>query len=159
MPLRRGLDVLTVIVAIATIVYTALAIPSLPPTIATHFGPSGRPDAYGSRETLWLAGGCILPVVALLWLVSRIPLESMNTGVRVTAENRSRVASAMQQMLGSVALYVALTGFWIVWTIVRSVKAGVWAGSPTELTVLIGAPFALIAIYYIQVFTRPSERG
>jgi uncharacterized membrane protein len=159
MPLRRALDVLTLIVAVATIVYTALALPSLPPTIATHFGASGRPDAYGPRETLWLAGGCILPVVALLWLVSRIPLESMNTGVRVTPENRARVATAMQQMLGSVALFVALTGFWIVWTIVRSVKAGIWAGSVTELAILIAVPFVLIAIYYIQIFRGSSERG
>jgi uncharacterized membrane protein len=160
MPLRRALDVLTLIVAVATIVYTAIAIPSLPTTIATHFGAAGRPDAYGPRETLWLAGGSILPVVALLWLVSRIPLEQMRTGgVRVTAQNRTRVASAMQQMLASVALFVALTGLWIVWTIVRSVKAGVWAGSSAELAVLLAVPFVLIAIYYVQVFTGSSERG
>jgi uncharacterized membrane protein len=143
--------------AAAAIAYTAWVIPTLPETIPTHYGISGHPSAYGSRDMLWLLDAGMLPLIALLWLASRLPLERMNTGVRVTDENRARVSAAMQQLIGSFALFMSAIVFWVVWVIATSAAAGAWSGSIAQLAVALAVPFALVAIYYAQIFAARPE--
>ncbi|HSZ85804.1 MAG TPA: DUF1648 domain-containing protein, partial [Puia sp.] len=52
------------IVALVPVFYLATIYDSLPETIPTHFGFSGKPDGFGNKSILWTTGA-ILPIVSI----------------------------------------------------------------------------------------------
>ena len=57
-----------VIVAL-TLIFTALAYPSLPPEIATHWRLDGEPDGWSSREF----GAWLMPLIMFaIWVIMRL---------------------------------------------------------------------------------------
>lgn len=47
-------NIFIIIISILPIVYVAMIWKTLPDIIPTHFGPSGKPDQYGSKSAIWL---------------------------------------------------------------------------------------------------------
>ncbi|WP_422123281.1 DUF1648 domain-containing protein [Planococcus sp. X10-3] len=66
--LARFLDVFTLLIFIAVIIYLINAYPSLPDRVPGHYDASGTVDRWGSKIELW-----ILPLVAAgLWIMMTI---------------------------------------------------------------------------------------
>lgn len=91
-------------------VYTAASYGLLPESIPTHFGPSGTPDNFGGRGSIW-----VLPVISfiltlLMTVLMRYPhtFNYMNTITEENAEYQYRLA---RMMLMSLAIYINLLFF------------------------------------------------
>src|ERR1700683_2697393 len=52
-----------VLIALIPVFYLTSIYGSLPETIPTHFGFSGKPDHFGNKQSLWITG-IILPLVS-----------------------------------------------------------------------------------------------
>ena len=65
------------VIVVGAFAVTAFAYPSLPATIATHWGPSGQPDGFSTKTATWLVPA-IMAVLAvlLLWLPRIFPLRA-----------------------------------------------------------------------------------
>ncbi len=74
---------------LALLAITAYWWPTLPATIPTHFGFDGTPNAYGSRNTVWLLPGILLFLIVFMAVLSRFPW-AFNFPVRITQENAAR---------------------------------------------------------------------
>ncbi len=66
-----------IVIIVTAVALTALAYPSLPATIATHWGPSGTPDGFSAKTMAWFVPGIMIALGALLlWLPSIFPLRA-----------------------------------------------------------------------------------
>lgn len=85
-PLEATLIALILLSLGALIVPLALAWPSLPATVPSHFGLSGRPDAYSGKGLL-----LTLPIIAIVFTVFALALlpfpHVFNYPTRITLEN------------------------------------------------------------------------
>lgn len=68
---------------------TLSAWPGLPDKVPTHFGFAGKPDAWGSKDTLWILPAATLGLCFLLTLVEPFP-HVYNYPVPITPENAGR---------------------------------------------------------------------
>ena len=65
------------VIIAAAFAATALAYPSLPETVATHWGPSGTPDGFSAKTGVWLVPVLMAGLAVLLfWLPAIFPLRS-----------------------------------------------------------------------------------
>ena len=65
----RNTVVLQLAIGLLTVLFTIVAVLNMPTVIPTHWGIDGKPDAYGSRNTmLWLGVGLglITPILTIL---------------------------------------------------------------------------------------------
>jgi hypothetical protein len=67
--LQRVLELLSLVAVVATWIVAVRAYPRLPPRVPTHFGFSGRPDAWGRKETIFLLPVVSLAIYLLQWRV------------------------------------------------------------------------------------------
>ena len=97
--LRRTLDILSLAMIVAYVIFVAARWDAFPSVVPSHFNALGQPDAYGGRWVLLLE-----PAIALaLW--------------RVTERNRARLYVIGEQMMTPLApmvvfllLYIGLMG-------------------------------------------------
>ncbi|MBP1635408.1 MAG: hypothetical protein H6Q10_1982, partial [Acidobacteria bacterium] len=107
--------------------YAWLSYPDLPPRVPTHFGASGRPDAWSPRSfssvmvlpltTLLL--GTAMAVMACLMTRAKRAIRHPDAGVSLAAQQRFRQVSAnfmalivivMTAMLSLMSIYAVRTG-------------------------------------------------
>ena len=60
--------------------------PVLADRVPQHFGPSGRPDAWGSRNILWLFPAMALGIYVLMTILNRFP-QTFNYPWPITEQN------------------------------------------------------------------------
>jgi uncharacterized membrane protein len=71
--LEIGLEAAAALGMLTMFYVTIKSWPLLPETIPHHFGASGKPDAWGSKWTLWLLPGISLVLYIGLTVLSRYP--------------------------------------------------------------------------------------
>lgn len=79
------------------VVWTAW--PAVPSRVPTHFGITGRPDAFGDKSSLFLLPTVTVALYTLLTVLSFFP-QTFNYPVRVTDENRTRLHALGVSLLG-----------------------------------------------------------
>lgn len=115
LPLIAGLVVIALAAARVAAVWDRL-----PPTMASHFGPSGRADAFMPRDGFFwvfggLAGGTTLLVLLMPWLLKKLPPSLVNLPHREYWLAPERRAEAIARLGGWLAwLGVALAVFMFV---------------------------------------------
>lgn len=140
--LDYAMEILAAMGLLTMLVLSALYYNQLPEQIPTHFGPDGRPDAYGSKPTLWLLPGLGALLYAFMTFINRRP-DRFNYTVKITAENAERQYSMATRFIRAIKVFVMLLFTFLVWRIIgiaqeEAENMGFWL-FPTLMIVILGA--------------------
>ena len=102
------------IIALVPVFYLAAIYNSLPETVPTHFGFSGKPDSFGNKNILWTTGA-ILPVVSIgiYFLLSNLYRIDPKKTAKLSPEVFSKIGMAVVLLfaaLGISIIYAAAHG-------------------------------------------------
>jgi uncharacterized membrane protein len=100
---------------LAAWLFASQTIPALPPTVPTHFGSNGLPDAMGTKALLYALPLLCTLAYALMSVTQRLPLERMNFPVKITDRNRNAVYALAREMLPALKVGILLTLFGVEW--------------------------------------------
>lgn len=152
--LRTYFDRATVVFLAWTFLVGVGAYLALPGKIVTRFDDSGRPSAYGGKESLLIEPAVAIALYFLLEWVSKRPIEQMNLPVKLTPQNRW----TMQRLVGTFVSYARLCTVaifaWIAWVAVAA-ASGHLVGSFLLVAWLI--VLALVAGFI--VFFREARKS
>jgi uncharacterized membrane protein len=123
----------------------------LPARIPTHFGPSGRPDAWGPKWSLLALTGLTIALFAGLTIARRFP-HTYNYPWRITEENAPRQYALARSLLAWINLEVVSLFTYLQWSTIQvalgnSEGLGAWL-----LSAVLIALFATIAIYFLRAY-------
>lgn len=105
--------VLCLLVFVAVCVYTAVVYPGLPDTVPTHWGPDGKPNAWGSRNTVFLWPGITLGMTVLMWVLPVIsPKNFKIDSFRQTFNYIVFIVVAMMGYISFVGLLMTQNPHW-----------------------------------------------
>lgn len=147
----RNVNRLSLCIMVLTGLYLFFTWGDIPDPIPVHYNFAGEPDRYDSKDS-----SIILPIIGvltylLMTVVDRLPLSMMNTGVRVTEENKGIVYSAIKRLLVTEKLAVVVIFCWITVTSTSGYALGIWFAP----VMLIGV-FLPIVIYLLRVTKKHS---
>ena len=106
---RNALDILETIVSllclVGVVVYLILAWDTIPAKIPAHYNAAGEVNRWGSKSEL-----IVLPIISwlmfgLITLIECFP-QAWNTGVRITAANRSAVYRLLKNLIAVVKMFM-----------------------------------------------------
>jgi len=103
-PEGNAFELAFVVSAILVCVYVVLVYLQAPETVATHFGPSGMPDAYGHKSKMLIP--CVVTfIVAVCMMVGAYFPHSINLpGIDVPTERQEALGMRMVRVLGLMML-------------------------------------------------------
>ncbi len=104
---QRLAGILAPLILLGTIAYLLIIWQRLPEQIPTHYNAAGEIDGTGGRGTLLLMPLIGLATDLTIALTGLFP-RSWNTGVRVTALNRTAVYRLVRDLLADLRLSLAL---------------------------------------------------
>jgi hypothetical protein len=116
---------------------------ALPARVASHFGPSGIPDGWMSREAFiatmaGVGGGTVLLLVGIPALLRYCPPELVNLPNRDYWLAPARKEQSIQRLAAWFAWFAALTGGLVVLALELSIRANL-ERAPLESGVLLAA--------------------
>lgn len=138
----------------------------VPPEVPVHFDGSGRPDRWGSPETLYLLPGIATALTALLLGIGAslpglaraggdwINLPKKKVFVALPVEARVRVVAPLGAMLGWVALGAGFLFLWILEESGRIAIAGRFSDATlpwTPMTLPIVVILGLVGGFWVRV--------
>jgi uncharacterized membrane protein len=149
---------LSVVALVTLVVTTAYWWAALPATIPTHFGIDGKPNAYGSKDTIWLLPGILLVLTVAFSLLSRYPWL-FNYPVTITEENAER-----QYHRGRVLLAVINAGLALLFAVTQWQTIQMSRGAASSLGAFFSLPsviafIALVPVSAIILIVVWSSRG
>ncbi len=124
---------------------------SLPEQIPTHYNFSGRPDAWGSRFTLWLPVAIMAVVYALMSLLVRAP-HHFNYPWKITAENAPRQYQLACLMITALKTIIVWLFTWIILTTIRLADGGEANLMPVGMYVFLGLIALVVGGYFILAY-------
>jgi len=149
---------------LAAVAYAWVSYPDLPPQVPTHFGPSGRPDAWSPRSfssvmllpltTLLL--GTAMAVMACLMTRAKRAIRHPDGGISLAAQQRFRQVSAnylalvvivMTAMLALMSIFAIRTGL------------GLAAGMPPALMALVAVLLVVAVGGGLYIALRYGQGG
>jgi uncharacterized membrane protein len=95
----------------------------LPEQIPTHFGPSGQPDAFGSKNSLWMLPIIGTAIFALMTFLNRRP-DWFNYPAKITAENAERQYTMGVRLIRFLKATVMLLFAYLVWGTINIANGG-----------------------------------
>jgi uncharacterized membrane protein len=144
---ENSFDLLAIIAIIYSIYIILANYSALPDSIPSHFGLSGKPDAYGGKATILL-----LPIVSMflyvgMALVARFP-HVFNYPVKITLENAEREYILARQFLSTVRAEIVCMFAYLTWNMVE-VALGKSIGIGSLFLPVILVSLAISIIIYI----------
>ena len=135
-------EIAFVVLAILVWVYVTLSMNAAPDTVPTHFGPSGAPDAYGSKWSMLFP--CIMmTVVGGSFLFGAYFPHTLNLpGVAIANMRQALLGARMMRIMA--LLFLALTA---------AIAADIMRGNVLFIFVLIGA-ILLVGIVFTFLIYR-----
>jgi len=149
----RLFDLTGVILLALMLVYTYAAYPGLPDSIPTHFGPSGQPDAYGSRSTIWFFPAIAALLFIMVSLISRIP-HRFNYPVTITQTNARRQYRLAIHLLNTLKVMLILVFFLIEWSVVRLAHTGADLPARLMLPFVLAVIFLPVSVYFFLAWKK-----
>ncbi len=147
------LEIVALVILIATVIFIFNAYESLADKIATHFNSKGEPDAFGSKSTVWLVIGINIFIYMLLSLAARIP-HKFNYLVEITEQNAARQYQiALDVMRGLKVITVIIFCFLAIRKVMIAEGEAIGLGN-------LFLPIALIAIFSVLIIgiTRMNSK-
>jgi len=145
------------LVVLFWITYAALNGPQqLPLRVPTHFDISGRPNAWGSPQVLWL-----LPVIGtclylLMTALATIRFRNYNLPVRVTDRNLPFIHEKTGEMIAWIKLEVLSLFVYIQWSIIEGARAGEFHLPPMMIPVFLVLIFATVG-WYLAIIIKGAR--
>ncbi|MBL7872637.1 MAG: DUF1648 domain-containing protein [Cyclobacteriaceae bacterium] len=129
-PVDWVIEGVTLFLVLGIVVYTTLHYSTLPDTIPTHYGFSGKADGFGSKVTLLVLLGALIGMYILLLVVARIP-HKFNYVVTLTESNAPRQYYIALQMIRILKLLGVIIFSYIILTTIqvahgKAMSLGVW---------------------------------
>jgi uncharacterized membrane protein len=141
---------------------------SLPPVMASHFGPSGRPDGFMDRGAFFAVFGIVAGVtfsllLALRWVLPRVPADFINMPNKdywLAPERRRESLSRLSDWMDGFAV---LTAAFLLFVLELTLRANVSRTSLANAPLLAGlAGYFLVTIALLIVlyrrFRTPDDR-
>ena len=130
--------------------------------VPVHFNMAGKPDAWGSPNSLWMLPLAALFLYLLMALVAKFP-SAFNYPVRVTPANRPRLQAIALSMIAWLQLeLVGLFGLiqaMVIGSVTRAAGLHGNSGLPPWLVpVSILVVFATIALHVMAMFRAAPPR-
>lgn len=148
-PFDWVIEGVTVFIVMGIVVYTAIHYSTLPDTIPTHYGFSGKADGYGGKSTLLVLLGVLMAMYLLLLGVSRIP-HKFNYVTEITESNAHRQYSLAIQMMRIVKLIVVIIFSYIILTTIQIAQGNAMSLGTWFLITVVFLLFVSIIIYAIR---------
>ena len=148
---HKGVEIATIVVLIAMIIYPVLIWNILPEKLPMHYNAAGEIDRYGSRAELFILPATGLFMYGLLTLVAFFP-SAWNIPVTITRENRIRVYNCTKSMLVSMKLEVIVLFAYLEYHITRQSEL-----PGNFLVVVLTVIFGTI-IYFIRRMYKVAKR-
>lgn len=130
-PVTRALRWFTVLSTLGITAWLLVRYPSLPDTVATHFGPSGEADDWGPRWSLLVVAGIMVVLSLALAAMSTRP-RGFNYPAEITDGNAQAMYREGERLLVWTALWMQVLYFGIVWAVLAS------GGGPLLAVGLVG---------------------
>ncbi len=112
------LEALSIVGLLFLIAYPLFHFSSLPDKIPSHFGPSGQPDAYQSKNIIWSFPALGVFIYLLITMISRIP-HNLNYSVKITEENAATQYQTAVRMMSVLKAIILLAFAYIVFTSIQ----------------------------------------
>lgn len=107
-PFQVFLEIATLLGLVLSLLILLRSLPALPASVPIHFGLNGKPDAWGSPQTLWLFPALNLVLYLALTISSQFP-HIFNYPVAITEEN----ALKQYQIAFNLSLWLKLELIWL----------------------------------------------
>lgn len=120
---------------------------TMPDIIPTHFDASGKPDAEGSRSTIWIMPAIASVSYVLLTLLNRVP-HIFNYPVRITEGNAAFQYRNATRMIRVMNLVLIVT-FFIIGVIMYRVAMGKMEGTGTAIILVVMILPIVPVLYYL----------
>jgi uncharacterized membrane protein len=119
---RRFPEVFALVVLLANVALAVYSYGALPATVPTHFGPLGQLGNYAPKSRIWVDVGISVAVYIAFTMASRIPIHYANVPVKLTDENRDRVADLLYGLLSWIKAWVQVIFYALTEMVIRSAQ-------------------------------------
>ena len=116
-PVTRVLRWISVLAMAAITAWLLIAYPSLPETVATHFGPAGEADDWGPKWSLLVIAGVMVLLSLPLAAISTRP-RGFNYPVEITESNAQTMYREGERLMVWTLLFLQVIYFGIGWSVV-----------------------------------------
>jgi len=139
----------------------------LPDTLAVHFGTSGRPDGWQSRQQFWIFSfgmiyGTWLFMAALAFLIHKTPDRWINLPNKAYWLAPERRDATLRRLSGGLEVFATVQAAWMAWLIDSMIRTNL-SGTPElgnlffwQLGLYLVA-LAIWMVWYIAGFFRRTE--
>lgn len=140
---RKVLNIITLIILFAGLIYTIYNYKKLPDVVATHFNLNGQPNGWGRKGTIFILPIISIIIYSILAILSKYP-SIYNFPCKVTYENKERLYNTGQNMITIMNAEIVILFVYIEYNIVKSAIIG-------ELTMSILSIYAVLIILAITI--------
>ena len=116
-PVTRVLRWVSVLATIAITAWLLIAYPSLPETVATHFGPAGEADDWGPKWSLLVIAGVMVLLSLPLAAISTRP-RGFNYPVEITESNAQTMYREGERLMVWTLLGMQVLYLGIAWSVI-----------------------------------------
>lgn len=149
-------EALAVAAALAIVILPAVFYGRLPATVPTHFGFSGEPDGWGSKNAILLLPGIWLAIYVLLTVIGRFPWI-YNLPVEITEKNALYEYSLARRMLVFMKTEMGVSFAYLEYTMIRAAQVGKMGLGAWYVPVFILVLFGTIIYFIIRMTNPPAE--
>jgi uncharacterized membrane protein len=130
----------------------AAVIPTLPPTIPSHFAWNGTADGTGSPLALWALPVVVTVLYAGLSAAGFLPRRWMNYPVKITDRNREAVYALNRKMLPALKAASLFTVFVVEWGALDATQRGMMSPYFNAAVIAsIALPFGVLIYYTLKM--------
>lgn len=156
-PAARLTDMISNVMMLTLIAFTAYAYYTLPDIIPSHFDATGRIDAYSGKGFIWLVPGIGSFTFLLFAFLSRYP-HTFNYTVKITEENAEFQYTMAVQLMRRLKLTMVLMFWMITLMIFLAVKNVMPRGPGVALTIVtVVLPIIPIIMYFVQMSRHKKQ--
>ncbi|UXX80322.1 DUF1648 domain-containing protein [Reichenbachiella carrageenanivorans] len=129
------------------VAYPAIQFSSVPDTIPVHFDAMGRPDRYGSKNSLWMISTIGIILYLGMIVVNKFP-HTFNYLTPITARNASRQYGLATKMIRLLNVVIAAVFFAIIYGMIQT-ALGYSTGLGAFILPFTVAPVLIILGWYL----------
>ncbi|MFN0157824.1 MAG: DUF1648 domain-containing protein [Bacteroidota bacterium] len=147
--IEKNLEVISILVLIAPLLYIIAIWADLPETVPMHFRFDGTPDGWGSKYSIFLLIGVECIVYVGLTVLARFP-HIYSYPWPITAENAQRQYTLARTLIRWIKLEVVMIFGYVLWGVVVSAKEQTIALSGVALALMLATTAVTVIVYMVQ---------
>lgn len=146
-----GMEAIALIGVVCAVALAAFHWPALPERLPHHFNAAGKPDAWGSKESMLALPAVALLLYAVLSVLSRFP-HRYNYLWPITPENARAQYLLARQLLAAIKAVEVWTFAWILWGTIRTALGSAGGLGAAFLPLSLAAVFGALAVYFVRSY-------